>query len=104
MREAIDTVLGTEKTAADIIREARQQASKMLSDNDNRISREQKALKERQQAHFNSTVEQALSEREALLKAVSEENIQLNTDIDTIAESILNKVMQTVFDRGQAPE
>ncbi len=50
MREAIDTVLGTEKTAADIIREARQQASKMLSDNDNRISREQKALKERQQA------------------------------------------------------
>ncbi len=98
MREAINNVLEAEEKAAQIVKKAETEAAEILAQNDRRIAQSLKTLRENQQEQLSRAVEKALAEKEKTLEEIRQENWTLNTEIDHIAERILKRIMQTVFD------
>jgi len=98
MRETIELIMETEKTAAEIIAASEKQASVVISKNDAVISEKLNSFRAEEQNRYNRAVEQAELTKSEEISKIMTEDPGMKADLEVISDKVLKRILKTVFD------
>ncbi|MBI9105580.1 MAG: hypothetical protein JEZ04_02485 [Spirochaetales bacterium] len=98
MRETIEHIINTEKTAADILLSEGKKSAAIITKNDTRISENLNVFMEHEHNRYSEAVEKAELEKFEAIGRIRNENTVMKADLEAISDKVLNLIMKTVFD------